>query len=119
MGFELLDSILELLKNLVNVLPSVAILAATIYYISRRTTPQAYMLLSGSVISLFTQLFYAFGIPLLTRNAPEVDFYSSYEAYLLPVSIASTIGSILFAVGLFMLIHEAVKSPAPEDPHNR
>lgn len=107
---ELLDTVLSVLQNLIGIIPSVAVLAATIYYISKRSTPEGYLLAIGALIGLLTHLFYSVGIPLLTRSG-GVDSFSSYQAYLIPVGIVSTIGAILFAIGLFMLIHKVVKTP--------
>ncbi|MFD0999534.1 hypothetical protein ACFQ21_09460 [Ohtaekwangia kribbensis] len=106
----LLDTVLSVLQNVISVVPSVAVLAATIYYISKRSAPEGYLMAIGSLIGLLTHLFYTVGIPLITRNG-GVDSYSMYQAYLLPVGIISTIGAVLFAIGLFMLIHKVVKTP--------
>lgn len=107
---ELLDTVLEVLRNLISIIPSVAVLAATIYYISKRSTAEGYLMAIGSLIGLLTHLFYSVGIPLLTRSG-GVDSFSTYQAYLVPVGIISTIGAILFAVGLFLLVHKVVKTP--------
>lgn len=107
---ELLDTVLEVLRNLVNIIPSVAVLAATIYYISKRSAPEGYLMAAGSLIGLLIQLFYSVGMPLLARSE-GADFYSSYQAYLIPIGIISTIGAILFAIGLFLLVHKVVKTP--------
>lgn len=113
---ELLDTVLSVLKNLTGIIPSVAVLAATIYYISKRSTPEGYMLTIGALIGLLTHLFYSIGIPLLTRNG-GADAFSAYQAYIIPVGIISTIGAILFAIGLFMLVHKVVKTPvSTNDP---
>jgi uncharacterized protein with PQ loop repeat len=107
---ELLDTVQSVLQNVISILPSVAVLAATIYYISKRSAAEGYLMAIGALIGLLTHLFYTVGIPLLTRNG-GVDSYSIYQAYLLPVGIISTIGAVLFAVGLFMLVHKVVKTP--------
>jgi hypothetical protein len=107
---ELLDTVLSLLQNIVSVIPSVAVLAATIYYISKRSAPEGYLMAIGALIGLLTHLFYSVGLPLLTRSG-GVDSYAMYQTYLVPVGIVSTIGAVLFAIGLFMLVHKVVKTP--------
>ena len=107
---DLLQTVIEILPSLVGVIPSIAVLAATLYYVGKRSTPEGYLMFVGSLIGLLTHLFYTVGIPLLTR-AGGADSFSSYQAYLVPVGIISTIGAVLFAVGLFMLVHKVVKTP--------
>lgn len=107
---ELLNTVLEVLKSLVTIIPSIAILAAEIYYIAKRSTPDGYLMAAGSLIGLLVQLFYSVAMPLLVRSE-GVDFYSSYQAYFTLIGIISTIGAILFAIGFILLIHKFVKTP--------
>ncbi|SKC42927.1 hypothetical protein [Ohtaekwangia koreensis] len=103
---DLQSTILEVLQKIVSVIPSLAVLAATLYYISKRSAAEGYLMAIGALIGLLTHLFYVVGIPLLTRDG--VDSYAAYQPYLIPIAILSTLGAMAFAIGLFMLIHKVV-----------
>jgi hypothetical protein len=95
-----------LLQSLVGVLPSLGVLGATIYYLTRRQSADAVLMFVGSLVAALVHLFYAVGLPLLLRGERGMDVY---QRYTMPISILSTLGAIAFAIGLFMLIHETVR----------
>jgi hypothetical protein len=89
-------------------IPSFAIIAACIYYLIRKVTPQGALLLIGSLGQLLSSLFYRIGMPYLTNTGKS---YQDLQGVLLWVGVLGLLAACLFAVGLLLLIVEVTKKP--------
>ncbi|HEY9045660.1 MAG TPA: hypothetical protein VIN08_07175 [Ohtaekwangia sp.] len=96
-----------IIQGLLGLLPTILILTASLYYVSRRSSADGYLMALGSLVSLFTQSFYSLGIPILRHL--DMDVMAVYDRFSIPVGIVSVLSHLMFAVGLFMLIHKTVK----------
>ncbi len=78
----------------------------SIFYASKRLNTEALLLVSGSVVVFIVAVFFSF-MPYLiqSRNMP-VELISVYFGI---AGIITFIGSILFAIGFFMLVLSAIR----------
>lgn len=97
--------LISILTGFLGAVPNIVILIATIMYVSKRSTPEAYLMLIGGITGLLTSLFYSVGMPLLTRDGGG---WESYQYYVTAISAIGGIGSLSFAIGLVLLVRRAI-----------
>ena len=94
-------------RNLLNIIPNVVILGACIYYTSRMKSTEGVLLVIGSITSLLSSGFYMIALPLLSGT--DSSFYFDNMFLMTAIGGAATIGHVLFAIGLVMLVINTVK----------
>ena len=96
---------MEFLLKALHLFPQIVILVAIIYYLSQGVTPEGVLMLIGTLIGIFIFAFYSFILPNLWRDGGV----SSYQQYITIASVVSVFGTLMFAVGLILLIMKTVK----------
>lgn len=89
------------LFGLFGAIPHLIILIATILYVSKRSTPEAFLMVIGAVAGLLSFVFFTVGIPLMS-----VDYGLEYQSFMSIFSAIGTLGSLAFAIGLLMLLRK-------------
>ncbi|MDP2387830.1 MAG: hypothetical protein Q8M29_15765 [Bacteroidota bacterium] len=100
-------SIFEFAKSLLFMIPELAILVACIYYMSKSTSVDSVLMAIGSFIGICVMVFYRFIFPMMQYSGN--GGVSSSMVLFNVVSFIAFIGSVLFAIGLFMLVVKYVK----------
>lgn len=78
--------------------PQILIFVGCIYFISKKSTLEGYLLFSGSLIGIFSNFYFFIVVSRMGYN----QFVTNI------IYTLGTIGSISFAVGFFLLIHKLV-----------
>ena len=99
-------SIFEFAKGLLFLIPELAVLVACIYYMSKSSSTDSVLLSIGAFIGICVMIFYRFIFPFMQRSG---DGFSDSMVLFNVISFIAFIGSVLFAIGLFMLIVKHVK----------
>jgi hypothetical protein len=81
---------------------SLATLGICIFYVVRKQSVDAIFLAIGSFIHFITNIFYSVVLPIMARKS-GFGIYNN-KIIMLSVSTIGIIGSILFIIGLIMLI---------------
>lgn len=102
------DTLLNMLPNLLFIIPQIIILVACINYLGKNKSSHAVMLLVGTSINLLVTVTHTLVIPML-MNILNLDLYSGTINVFTIITPISFIGSILFAIGLLQLIQEKIK----------
>lgn len=101
-------NIIDLIKGFINFVPQLLIFALCIYYLVRKKSADGILLSIGSFIGLLVSFIYIFLVPfLISRNV--IGFTSGRITVFDFVAIIGVIGSLAFAVGLFLLIQDNIK----------
>jgi hypothetical protein len=101
-----LDSIIEFAKGILFLLPEVAILIACIYYLVKNKSIDSILLTIGTFIGFCVMLFWRLVFPLLQRTSSSHDYTMVLVNTL---GFIGFVGSVLFAIGLFMLVTKVIK----------
>lgn len=101
-----ITSIFEFAKGLLFLIPELAVLVACIYYMSKSSSTDSVLLSIGAFIGICVMIFYRFIFPIMQRGG---DGFSDSMILFNVISFIAFIGSVLFAIGLFMLIVKHVK----------
>ena len=104
-------SIIEFAKGLLFLIPEIAVLIACIYYMSKGASVDSVFMSIGSFIGICVAIFYRFIIPMMQYSSGTG--FSGNMVLFNVMSFVSFIGSVLFAIGLFMLIVKHVKKKDP------
>lgn len=102
------NSLLNYIPGLLFIIPQIIILVACITYIGKNKSSHAILLLIGTSINLLVTLFHTVGIPILMKVV-GADLYSGTINIFTIITPISFIGSILFAIGLLLLIKEKIR----------
>ncbi|MFC3560061.1 hypothetical protein [Pedobacter jamesrossensis] len=102
------SSIMTIFYSLISLLSPLLIFIASCYYISKKRSADAVLLIIGSGMSLLLSITYNVLMPYLMSagNLPASEVTQYYKI----LGVAGFIGGIFFAVGLFMLIYNTVNS---------
>jgi hypothetical protein len=84
--------------QLAGLFPQMLIFIGCIYYISKKSTLEGFLLFGGSLIGIFSNLYF-----LIVVSRMGYNHFVTNIIYTL-----GTIGSISFAIGFFLLIHKLV-----------
>jgi hypothetical protein len=80
----------------------VIIFCTALYYVYKKQGADGFLIAAGSFIHIITSTFYSLILPLMVSRSGS-DFYNT--PFLMPAfSIISFIGSLLFIIGLIILI---------------
>lgn len=93
------------LFGLLGAIPHIIVLIATILYVSKRFTIEAFLMVIGAVTGLISFLFFTVGIPLMS-----IDYGLEYQSFMSIFSAISTLGSLAFAIGLLILLQKLATS---------
>ena len=96
--------LISVITSLVYVIPNLVILAACIFYISKRTSSDAILMLVGSSIQILALVFNAVVMRVFMLKRPEFGSEVITKVYMF-TGVISFIGVLAFAAGLFMLIY--------------
>ena len=99
----------EIIRQVFYTIPHLFILVICCIYAFRKISIDGILLVIGSLISLLASLSFLVINPLL-RHDSFGDSMSSYMLLINIIGIISNLGSIIFAVGLFLLILKAMKN---------
>ncbi len=88
------------MNQLAGLFPQVLIFIGCIYYISKNSTLEGFLLFGGSLMGIFSSLYF-----FIVVSGIGYNHFVTNIIYTL-----GTIGSISFAIGFFMLIQKLVKS---------
>jgi len=97
----------QILKNLFYLLPHLFVLIVCIYYMVKKASVDAVLLTIGSFLGLLTSVFYMIILPLFWSYGS--DSFSSREMIISAVGMVGFFGSVMFAVGMLLLIIKQVK----------
>lgn len=89
------------LFGLLGAIPHIIVLVATILYVSKRSTIEAFLMVIGAVTGLISFLFFTVGIPLM-----NIDYGLEYQSFMSIFSAIGTLGSLAFAIGLLILLQK-------------
>lgn len=90
-----MDSILSAL----NLIPHILILVAAIQLTTKFSQAESYFILIGAITSLLSSVFFTFILRLLPTNT-----YEEQRGLIELVSAGSTLGFLLFGIGIFLLV---------------
>ena len=103
---------LYFLQSLTSLIPQLIVFSACIYYISKKKTIAGIFLIIGSVFGLLSSIFYGMLMPyMIAGNRLQIEFYDS--SMMLVIRAIGFLMSMLFSIGLFLLIHNIVKKRTP------
>lgn len=100
-------SILQNLSSLLSLIVPIAVLIASIYFISKKQEPEALLILAGSILRFLNQLFFSISNILIMING-----FHLYDRRLLLgfINALGFLGAICFAIGFILLIVNYVKT---------
>ncbi|WP_461638220.1 hypothetical protein [Labilibaculum euxinus] len=101
------DTLLSILPSLLFIIPQIIIVVACIINLKKKSA-SGILVLIGAGIGLLTTLFYNLAIPILFQVF-NTNIYSDNTIIFSLITGISFIGSMLFAIGLLLLIQEKVK----------
>ncbi|MBI9058516.1 MAG: hypothetical protein JEZ01_12200 [Labilibaculum sp.] len=103
------NSLISILPGLLFLIPQIMILVACIMNMANDKSGPAVLMVIGSSIGLLMTIFHSIAIPILIQSF-GTDLYSgSINVFTIATPI-NFIGSILFAIGLLLLIQEKTKA---------
>lgn len=102
-----MNSILTSLLSLVSIISPVIVFGTCCYFLAKKTSVEAILMIIGSGIGLIVTLFYSVLIPFLV-NDRHLD-YTEISQYYTLVGIVSFIASLCFAAGFLILVYNTVK----------
>lgn len=97
----------QILKNLLFLLPHLLVLIACIYYMAKRAGADSVLMAIGSFLSLLTSVFYMIILPLYWSYGS--DAFNTRTTVVSLVGFVGFIGSVMFGIGLLLLIVKQVK----------
>lgn len=100
--------ILEILKGMLFLIPEIGVLVACIYYLAKSKSVASMLMTIGSFIGICIMIYYRLIMPL-TIYANGVGNVADSMMFYNILGFAGFIGSVLFTVGLFLLVVNAVK----------
>jgi hypothetical protein len=96
----------DIFLNIFFIFPQIAILAICIYFVVKKPCAESFLLVSGNFIGVLVTIFHVVVIPIFSDR-----IYSASNMGIFNITRgASFVGSILFAVGLILLVINTVKS---------
>jgi hypothetical protein len=84
-----------------NLLYYLVVFGISLYYVIHKQSTDSYLLLGGSVIHLFTGIFFTVILPIVVRNSGGSIYQSGI---IMIMSVVAFVGSIIFITGLIILI---------------
>lgn len=103
------SSLISIIPNLLFLIPQIIIIVACFINLNHRKSASGILLLIGAITNLLAFLFNSIAVPILMQQA-NMDMYSRTVDFLMISTPVSFIGSILFAIGLLLLIQEKTKA---------
>ena len=103
------DTGISILSLMTMIIPQLIIFSACIYYVVKKITPEGILLCIGALTGLFGIIFHFTFIPYLLHRQIIIKSITDeirIRSLIRPVSL---IGSLTFAVGFFILIHNIIK----------
>jgi hypothetical protein len=100
---------IEILRQIFYTIPHLFVLVVCSIYAFRKASLDGILLAVGSMVSLLASLSFLFINPLLHKDTIG-DSMSSYMLTINIIGIISNFGSVIFAVGLFLLLLKAMKN---------
>ena len=89
-------------------IPQLIILAACIYYLTKKVTIDGILLILGSVIGLLSTVFNVFIIPRLIQNN-LIDTINGRISIMTLAGIISSLAYLAYSIGFFILIYNTVQ----------
>ena len=100
--------VLEILKGMLFLIPEIGVLVACIYYLAKSKSVAGILMTIGSFIGICIMVYYRLIMPL-TVYASGAGSVADNMLFYQILGFVSFIGAVLFAVGLFLLVVNAVK----------
>lgn len=92
----------EILSGMLRALPQLAIFVACIIFLAKKRRVDAILLFIGSLVGLFSNIFYLVILPNLTHSESRFQMLNA-------VGSLSFLGSLLFVAGFIVLIINSTK----------
>jgi len=110
---------MEFVRQLQYLIPMIApllVFSACVYYLTRVKTTDSILMTVGSGIGVIMTAFFVYMPYYLQSRAESMMSMSSYYAI---GGFVSLVGTVLFTVGLFMLVDKVIKLTAQKDTDTR
>jgi hypothetical protein len=91
---------MQFATGILHLIPHGITIVAVVMLNSKKSTPEAMLMLIGSIVSVIISAGYTIGIPLLV----EMNGYQSIQSYLTLFGMVGILGALLFAIGFLMYV---------------
>ena len=110
------DIVLSILKSSIYLIPQLIILAACIYYLTKKNSTEAFLLFFGSLFGLLIRIFHLVVVPILIQQE-IIDPIAGRFKIITVVSLLSLLAGLTFSIGFLMLVQKIIskmKNPSSE-----
>ncbi len=100
----------QILNAISAILPQMVVVGICLYYLLKKFSIDGVLLSLGAFFSLLITIFYVVVLPYLFESEIMDISSESYTIFLAIVNVISFFASVLFAVGLVLLVNKVLKA---------